>query len=659
MKSYTRLTALTLSLGLMLAACGQKDVSSVQSQGGKTIDQIMAAPVSTLTPAELDFRKLRESLKGDLKKLSPEMARTVLGQRQQLSASANEDIRIATMSLFGKETMVPMMAAPMPDVSAETLLAKLNALGFQGGVMTATQVAGSLPVSQLDAMSKLNELAFARKTKSITNSGRVTTQGHALMKTDKAIADYKTTGATMASPVKVGVISDSFNNIDPEFPMPMSTYKEDLVYRDLPSGTTILAEGLGGEGSGLTDEGRAMAQIISDIAPGASILFAAGQPNDKSVYKAIIQMLADKNVNVIVDDITFLAEPFFENGDIAQKVASVVSGKKTVGTGKALAYFVAAGNTGAQSYDGAFSPVSFGMNTFHDFNDSPTATDPCQKITIPAGESIDITLQWDDNFFSVSGGTGSTHNIDAFFSSTASCAAVGGPQELLSDGTRDVINGTGVDESGMDPMVNLQYKNLTGSSQTVGLAIQAVKGSAPRIKYILFGNGSINNYKTNSSTIFGAANSESAFTVGAADWTTVNPTTFAFTAQPTTAVGGTPILFNADGSRKATAFVPPKPDMVGPDGVNTTFFGTDTDGDGWPNFHGTSAAVSHVGGVAALAISATTAKMVVPTLIPAQVVNLYAALRGAGSNATHNYTSGYGFINGYKAICLYKGGLTC
>lgn len=659
MKSYTRLTALTLSLGLMLAACGQKDVASVQSQGGKTMDQIMAAPVSTLTPAELDFRKLRESLKGDLRKLSPEMARTVLGQRQQLSASANEDVRIATMSLFGKETMMPMMAAPMPGVSAETLLAKLKALGFEGSVITATQVAGSLPVSQLDAMGKLNELAFARKTQSITNSGRVTTQGHALMKTDKAIADYKTTGATMASPVKVGVISDSFNNMDSGFPKPMSTYKEDLVYRDLPAGTTILKEG---SGSGLTDEGRAMAQIVSDVAPGASILFAGGQPNDKAVYAAAIQMLADKNVNVIVDDITFLAEPFFEDGDIAKKVASVVSGKKTVGTGKALAYFMAAGNTGSKSYENSFVSTMIDGHNLHDFNGAAggATVDPCQEITIPAGESIHVILQWDNNFFTVSGGTGSTRDMDAFFSSTTDCAdPMNGPQELVSDADKTVLNATGFDEMGGDPVLQLEYTNTSATDQTVGLAIEKISGPVAFMKHIVFGKGTIDNYQTNSSTIFGAANSASVFTVGATDWTTVDPTTFAFTAQPTTAKGGTPIWFNADGSRKAAAVVRQKPDMMGPDGVNTTFFGTDTDGDGWPNFYGTSAAVSHVGGVAALAISATTAKLAMPALVPAQVVNLYTALRGAGSMATPDFVSGYGFINGYKAICMYKGGMTC
>ncbi len=64
----------------------------------------------------------------------------------------------------------------------------------------------------------------------------------------------------------------------------------------------------------------------------------------------VSRQLRDEGCDVIVDDITYITEPFFKDGVIAQAVDEVTS------TG--VNYFTSAGNFGDKSYEGVFSPVA-------------------------------------------------------------------------------------------------------------------------------------------------------------------------------------------------------------------------------------------------------------------------------------------------------------
>jgi hypothetical protein len=114
--------------------------------------------------------------------------------------------------------------------------------------------------------------------------------------------------------------------------------------------------------------------------------------------------------------------------------------------------------------------------------------------------------------------------------------------------------------------------------------------------------------------------------------------------EPFSSRGNVPIYFQTDG----TVINPPelrlKPAVVAPDRVNNTFFGNDTDGDGFPNFGGTSAAAPHAAGVAALLLDFNS------TLTPAQI---YSALADSTINmlsSGFDFDSGFGLIQADAAI---------
>jgi hypothetical protein len=123
--------------------------------------------------------------------------------------------------------------------------------------------------------------------------------------------------------------------------------------------------------------------------------------------------------------------------------------------------------------------------------------------------------------------------------------------------------------------------------------------------------------------------------------------------------GGAPILFDTSGNRLATPLIRQKPDFVGPDGTNTTFFGftlasgniTDPstvagclNNASYPNYFGTSAAAPHAAGLAALMLQANS------SITPGDV---YTAIRFTAApmvSSSPDLATGYGFIQAGPAL---------
>ena len=106
--------------------------------------------------------------------------------------------------------------------------------------------------------------------------------------------------------VKVGVISDGVNH-----------RADAIASGDLPSSLTVLSDRYPD-----SDEGTAMLGIVHDIAPGAQLFFHDCGSGSLDFMNSI-NALYTAGCDVIVDDVGWISDPFYEDGPLAQHVESL------------------------------------------------------------------------------------------------------------------------------------------------------------------------------------------------------------------------------------------------------------------------------------------------------------------------------------------------
>ncbi len=411
------------------------------------------------------------------------------------------------------------------------------------------------------------------------------------------------------SGVKIGVLSDSYDNL--------GGAAAGVSSGNLPAGVTVLSD----IGSGGTDEGRAMLELVYDVAPGSTLAFATAFISEASFASNIVA-LKDAGCNVIVDDVVYYAEPFFQDGVVAQAVDTVYAA--------GVPYFSSANNQASRAYEsttwteGNTPPTVAGFSSqWYDF-DPGAGVDTRQSVTLTNGQTIRLSFQWDDPYYTVAG---VDTDLDLYLvdTGTATIRAVSDADNLANQTPFEFIN----------------FTNSTGSTRTYDVMIHRFVGPAPgRIKYINFGSQiTINQFNTNSPTVNPHGGAAGGMAVAAAPYYDhLNPESF-------TSTGPRTLLFNADGSPKGSPEVRQKPEICAVDGTDTSFFGSDADGNSLPNFFGTSAAAPHAAAVAALIKHAN------PLFTPAQI---YSRIRttadpSIGGPGFDNLT-GDGLINAYTAV---------
>lgn len=563
--------------------------------------------------------------------------------RQQLQGLPRVQSRERESGPIDNAAMVRIDAVASHD--ADRLLSQLQALGLHEGRAFGRMVSGRLPLAQITAASSLGELHHIYLHQSNSRTGAVTSQGVQSMQVVAGRANFGVDG----SGITVGVISDSYDcyaqSDAPDFIARSAA--TDKASGDLPSGAYALEE-LSECDFGI-DEGRALMQVIHDIAPGAELVFLSGANGIASTASGIVRLVDEVGVDLIVDDTASPGETYFQDGPIAQAIDYAVS--------QGVVYISAAGNSGRLGYQSAYRAVAdtnLNVNA-HDFDPGPDI-DVFQAFTLPPGEGIGLDLQWASAAYSVSGPPGAATDLDIFILNEAAT-------DILASATEINLN--------KDPSEFIQFFNPENASEnTFNLLITKAAGPDPiLLKFVLQGrfNGRFNEYATQSGTVVGRANSAYAIAVGAARYSqtpafgALSPILQSFSS----AGGDTPILFDRNGELLSTPQFRQNPHIVGPDDVNTTFFlfsreDIDSDNDGLPNFLGTSASAPHVAGVVALLLELN------PNFQPQDILAILQAssidmtlrntdLTGTGQTsivAGYDSDSGAGLVDANAALAL-------
>jgi hypothetical protein len=444
-------------------------------------------------------------------------------------------------------------------------------------------ITGKFPVANLSKLDLLpNLISYARPSfPPVTGSGLVQSEGDSAMRSRAARNGFKVAGEN----IKIGVLSDSYNT-QPLNPAQVNVDNGDLPGTTNPNNTApVELIGLGDYPFGIrSDEGRAMMQIIHDVAPKAKLAFRTGFLTAGDMAQGILELKA-ANCNIITDDITYITEPFFRPGVVANAVQTV--------TNQGATYITAAGNFGIKSYEGVFQPAAppAGLTgRAHNFGGGDIYQNCSVKGTLLKPGVYTIALQWVDDIYSLGNSAGTQNDLDIY----------------LTDNNGVTLFGYNRDNLNRDPFEILPFTVTENTTINILIvnnsALPTDLTSTVRFKYVVFrGDLTINEFNQGNSTIVGQGNAPEAITVGAVRYTRTP------SYNTTNGLAFTPEEFSSKGGTLYNGIAAVKPDLTAPDGVNTTVdLGSllDPESDGIPNFFGTSAAAPHVAGAAALIMEA-------------------------------------------------------
>ncbi len=429
---------------------------------------------------------------------------------------------------------VTVLADPeQPDIGA--VIAEVEQVGGVVQTWWGDQVQALAPVNSLEWLAAQDAILYIRQP--LRPALDVTTEGDVAINANTYRAQLGTDGAG----VKVAVLDLGF-----------SGYPALQTSGELPSGATVQSFRSDAVIDGVTDHGTACAEIIHDLAPGASYYFV-NYGTDTEFYNAV-GYLESEGVQVVSHSVSFFnAGPYDGNSSISQRIE--------LARGNNILWSNSAGNRGQQHWEGMYEGDA---SDWHVWDGASANVN--QIGYLPANTLVTAYLSWNDWPLS-------SNNYDLFL--------VGWSES--SNDWEPLAWSTGIQNGFQPPIEEIHFE--IRDSTNYGLVVANPNGAAAPLYLELFTTHQDLQFPIPDGSISNGGDSTGALTVGAVnvvDYSASGLELFSGRG-PTNALGGGAPAYGAGSLTK--------PDIVAPDNTSTVTY---------PSFSGTSASAPHAAGAAVL-----------------------------------------------------------
>ncbi|MHA3683299.1 fibronectin type III domain-containing protein [Leucobacter sp. HY1908] len=566
----------------------------------------------------------------------------------------------AAEQLIGDVAVVAESLAPVPGVAAWVAPERMQELASIEGIASVSPTLTPMNAGAMQAAP----VTKTAPVKQADSCGPVPIEADIPLDSAEARELFGVDGTG----VTVGIISDSFNRN-----ATVTTWADDVASGALPGpdnpcGYTTPVEVLSDETEGGSDEGRGMAQLVHGIAPGAKLMFADYGTSDVGMAESI-EKLAEAGADIIVDDILYMSEPYYQRGFISQTVEQV---KEDYG----VMYLAAAANMNGVASSGphAGDPVGSWQTTKYrattcpawvtqdaageplpagadclDFDPDPAvdqAYDTLQMRSTRDGSSVamqplasigepifGVTTSYELQFYEAGGAE------PKLLAAIASMGGGLGNGNMLYPG----LVGEVIAPSGSEVYMVMVRKSFEAGS-TPAVYLGTVAGAESIASRQFMGNRELGAAATDwvGESTFGHLGDGTALSVASAHWD--EPTKMRYYSS----LGPNTLLFEgvaeSYGANPAPRLPAPQivssPQVTSVDGTLTTFFGENSGTPSEPEyrFYGTSAAAPNAAAVAALA------KQQAPAIGQAELSDLLrSTARGTADGGPVNPYTAAGF----------------